>query len=63
MSDADFDACLKNQALLDAVKHDARDAAAKLRVNSTPTFFVDGASSTASMRLTKIDEILAPAAK
>ena len=42
MSAADFDACLKNQALLDQVKAERETAATKLGVNSTPTFFVAG---------------------
>ena len=63
MSDADFDACLKNQALLDAVRKMRDDAAAKLKINSTPTFFVDGVELNGEHALDKIDEILSPAAK
>ena len=42
MSEAEFDACLKNQALFDEVKAERENAATKLEVRSTPTFFVDG---------------------
>jgi protein-disulfide isomerase len=42
MSEADFEACLRNQALYDRVKEMHDEAAEKLNVKSTPTFFVDG---------------------
>jgi protein-disulfide isomerase len=63
MSEADFDACLKNQALLKAVEKEHEDAAAKLHVQSTPTFFVDGVELNGEHALDKIDEILPPAPK
>ena len=59
MSEADFDACLENQALFDKVKAMRDGAAAKLGVNSTPTFFVDGRRLSGSHGLDKFDEILA----
>ena len=43
LSGADFEACLKNQTLLDQVRTMRDAAASKLGVNSTPTFFVAGA--------------------
>ncbi len=63
MSEADFDACLKNQALYDAVRKMHDDAAANLDVKSTPTFFVDGVELTGEHALDKIDEILPPGMK
>jgi protein-disulfide isomerase len=63
MSEAEFNACLKNQALYDAVRKMHDDAAAKLKVSSTPTFFVDGVELTGEHALDKIDEILPPGAK
>jgi len=59
MSEADFDACLENQALFDKVKAMRDGAAARLGVNSTPTFFVDGRRLSGSHGLDKFDEILA----
>jgi protein-disulfide isomerase len=58
MSEADFDACLKNQALFDNVKKMRADAAAKLAVNSTPTFFVNGVRMSGEHSLKEFDEIL-----
>jgi protein-disulfide isomerase len=42
LSDQATDACLANQATLDAIKATQEHAADKLKVNSTPTFFVNG---------------------
>ncbi len=63
LSEADFDACLKNQALFDKVKAMREEASAKLKVNSTPTFFVDGFELDGEHALDKIDEILSAKAK
>ena len=46
MTEADFLACLKDKALYDRVKAMHDFAAAKLGVQSTPTFFVNGVDST-----------------
>ena len=58
LSEAEFDACLKNQALFDKVKAKRDDAATKLKVSSTPTFFVDGDELNGEHALEKIDELL-----
>ena len=60
MSEADFEACLRNQALLDKVNAMRDAAAGKLGVKSTPTFFIDGARLSGDHRLDKFDQILAP---
>ena len=59
MSEADFEACLKNQALFDKVRAMHDNAAAELGINSTPTFFVDGRRLSGEQRLDPFDEILA----
>ncbi len=41
-TDASFDACLKNQPILDSIEKVRRRAAETLKVNSTPTFFING---------------------
>jgi protein-disulfide isomerase len=58
LSGADIDACLKNQTLFDKVKAERQDAAAKLKVSSTPTFFVDGVEIKGQHALDRIDQIL-----
>ncbi len=42
MSQTDFDACYKNQALFDAIKKDALDAQSQYKIESTPTFIING---------------------
>jgi protein-disulfide isomerase len=42
LSDKDVDACLSNQEILDGIKQTQDNASEKLKVNSTPTFFVNG---------------------
>jgi protein-disulfide isomerase len=61
--EAEIDACLKNQKLLDQVKAVRAVASQKLGVNSTPTFFVSGKRLAGEQSLDSFDRILAPAAK
>jgi protein-disulfide isomerase len=42
MSDEAFNACLSNQSMLDALKQGQDQAHEKFKVDSTPTFFVNG---------------------
>jgi protein-disulfide isomerase len=42
LSEADVDKCLKDQALLHKIAADQKFANEKLKVNSTPTFFING---------------------
>ena len=37
MSQADFDACIKNEALFEAIKKDAAEAQSQYKIESTPT--------------------------
>ncbi len=59
MSEAGFDACLKNQGLLDRVNEMRDLAASKLGVHATPTFFVNGVALSGGHRLDKFDQVLA----
>jgi len=42
LSEADVDKCLKDQSLLDKIAADQKFANERLKVNSTPTFFLNG---------------------
>jgi protein-disulfide isomerase len=42
MNDETFNACLGNQSMLDAIKQGQDQAFEKFKVDSTPTFFVNG---------------------
>jgi protein-disulfide isomerase len=41
MSEQQFEACLKDQKLLDAIKESQDYAVKTLKINSTPTFFIN----------------------
>ena len=60
MSEADFQACLANQELLNHVNAGREIAASRPQVRSTPTFFVNGVRLNGEVGLDKFDEILAP---
>ena len=42
MNDETFNACLANQSMLDALKKGQDQAFEKFKVDSTPTFFING---------------------
>ena len=42
MSASDVDDCLQNQKLLDYIQNTARDGGEKHKINSTPSFVIDG---------------------
>jgi protein-disulfide isomerase len=63
MPEVDFDACLKDQKLLDSVTAVRDKAHEALGVSSTPTFFVAGKRLAGEHGLDKFDAILAAGAK
>jgi protein-disulfide isomerase len=63
MSEGEFEGCLKNQALFDKVKAMRAEAAAKLKVDSTPMFFIDGVELQGEHALDEIDQIFSAKAK
>jgi len=62
MSQSDFEACLNNRELYDSVKK-TRDAAARLAVVSTPTFFVNGRKLDGALTIAEFDQVLQPLLK
>jgi protein-disulfide isomerase len=58
ISEADYNACLTNQQVLDAVNFVQNNANQKLGVNSTPTFFFNGQKHAGEISLAEIDKIL-----
>lgn len=54
-----FESCLQNKSVYDAVNA-VRDRGAKLGVNSTPTFFVNGQIQRGALTIEEFDKILAP---
>ena len=63
ISQADFETCLKNQDLYDKVNQTREDAAKKFKVNSTPTFFVNGHEMNGELPIEDFDKALEPLLK
>jgi protein-disulfide isomerase len=55
-----FDACLKNQKLLDNIEAQRNRASEKFGVNSTPTFFINGKISRGGASLEDIEKEIKP---
>ena len=55
-----FDACLKDAKLYDAVLKTREIASEKLKVESTPTFFINGKKEPGSIPLDQLDKLLEP---
>ena len=57
-----FDACLKNQALFDAISN-VRDRGASFGVQATPTFFINGKKYEGALSLEEMDSAIEPLLK
>jgi protein-disulfide isomerase len=55
-----FKACLANQKVLDGIEAVRNRAAQEFKVDSTPTFFINGAIHKGNMSLDEFDKVLAP---
>jgi protein-disulfide isomerase len=60
MSEEAVEACVKDNALLDKIKADQDFAYDKLKVDATPTFFINGERVKGSMSLEEFEKKLAP---
>ena len=60
MSEAAVETCVKDQALLDKLAADQRFAFQDLKVDSTPTFFVNGERLKGSMSYEELEERIKP---
>jgi protein-disulfide isomerase len=60
MSKAQFDACMADKELLDGILKIRQDAQVNLKVNSTPTFFINGVKYEGDMSLDDLSKILDP---
>ncbi len=59
MSQADFDACLKNQAVGDAVLKQRQTGEKTFEVNSTPTLIINGAKYSGGLNLDQLRAVIA----
>jgi len=55
-----FDECLANQQMLDALKQTQTRASEKFKVNSTPTFFINGKIFRGALTPDELDKQVAP---
>ncbi|MET0279437.1 MAG: DsbA family protein [Pseudorhodoplanes sp.] len=62
-SQESFEACLKDQKVLEAIENVRTHGAEKLAVNSTPTFFINGKKVSGSMTIDELDKQIAPLLK
>jgi protein-disulfide isomerase len=63
VSQADFESCLKDQALYDRVNQTRERAAQAFKVSATPTFFVNGQEMNGELPLDAFDKVLEPLLK
>jgi protein-disulfide isomerase len=63
MSEQEVETCEKDQALLDKLAADQRYALETLKVDSTPTFFVNGERLKGAMSFEELDERIKPLLK
>ncbi|MGO8800649.1 MAG: DsbA family protein [Roseiarcus sp.] len=63
VSQADFESCLKDQALYDQVNQTRAHAAEAFKVSATPTFFVNGQEMNGELPLEAFDKVLQPLLK
>jgi protein-disulfide isomerase len=54
-----FKACLSNQKVLDGIEWVRNRAADKFKVDSTPTFFINGQVHKGAMSIEEVDKVLA----
>jgi protein-disulfide isomerase len=63
MSEQEVETCVKDQVLLDKLAADQRYALATLKVDSTPTFFVNGERLTGAMSFEELEARIKPLLK
>ena len=63
MSEQEVESCGKDQALLDKLSADQQYAVQVLKVDSTPTFFLNGERFKGAMSFEELEERIAPLLK
>jgi len=59
-TDQSFEACLKNQPVLDSIEKVRRHAVDVLKVNSTPTFFINGKRQAGDLPIEEMAKLIEP---
>jgi protein-disulfide isomerase len=63
MSQTDFETCLSDQKLYDAVNQSREQATERFAIDSTPTFFVNGRKLSGETTISEFDQVLEPLLK
>jgi len=63
ITQAEFEACLKNQDLLTKVNQTRQRASDEFKVNATPTFFVNGRQMQGELPIEDFDKVIEPLLK
>lgn len=63
MSQQAFEACLKDKALYDNINQTRDRAAEKFKVDSTPTFFINGRKQAGAMTVSQLEKAIEPLLK
>ena len=58
-----FEACINDKALLNKIQEQRDRGSQKFKVNSTPTFFINGQQYSGDMPIEELDKILHPMLK
>ena len=58
LTEADFDACLSNEALIKTIQTRARKASQEFEIHSTPTFLVEGSKVSGALSFEEFQDIL-----
>lgn len=58
-----FEACLKDEALMKKVQQTAERGSTKFKIDSTPTFFINGERHPGGMSMEDLEKIIAPLIK
>ena len=60
ISQTEFEACLKDQKLYDQVNQERDQSGDKLKIDATPTFFINGTKKAGELSPTELDALLQP---
>lgn len=63
MSQQSFEACLKDKSLYDNINQTRDRAAEKFKVDSTPTFFINGRKQAGAMTVAQLEQAIEPLLK
>jgi protein-disulfide isomerase len=60
LSEQDFEKCLANQQMLDGIEKSRKYAIDKLKINSTPTFFINGKRHAGDLPIDELAKLVEP---